>query len=272
MKTTFHINAETGDITSYLWIDQCNPPPIIDSIAEFANRIETKETPPLKSIGIAMPIEFPSDRYESVSNQMEKYSKGPEDIVKIWKEFAAGWKAFAYRFFACREHCREFTKSIVKASRTPEPVERYLQDKELYGFYVNGISSVESYFYGIYMIGALKIPSEFLFNCKAIQSIKPAYVLKIIKKISFLKDQKFVKQGKKILRNKTYKQWNYIRNILVHRSAPGRNIYTTNDNVEWQINKIPIDNYTTITPYAWLASELTQLVTDTDDFLTSSVI
>lgn len=222
---------------------------------------------PLRSIGLIMPVDFPSEKYDSVNDRMARFSGGSEIEKSIWAEFTAGWKAVAYRLLACKEHSDAYTLSIARAGSAPGPEQRYLQDRELYGFFVSGISVIESYFYSLYMKGALIFPNDFPFDNKTVRDVYPLDVIKTYRKVKKEYHGQLLTHGRRVLRNKICKEWNYIRNVLIHRSAPGRNLYSTNAISEWKINNISLDGDTTNARYSWLANEIGQFIAETNAVL-----
>jgi len=78
-----------------------------------------------------------------------------------WSHYAAGWTALAYRFRACAEHDTALTQSIRWAGAVPPPNERYVQERERFGFFVTGVSAIESLCYSLFAIGALLNLQEF---------------------------------------------------------------------------------------------------------------
>lgn len=116
------------------------------------------KTQKLTTIGLAMPKVFPVEPYESIHKRIVKKK---DDYLKSWFQYAWAWNAVAYRFLACTEHDRAFTHSIKKFGISPRPPKRYIQEKDLFGFFVTGLSTLESLFYGLYAIASIIKPLYF---------------------------------------------------------------------------------------------------------------
>jgi hypothetical protein len=67
-----------------------------------------------------------------------------------------------------------------------------------------------------------------------------------------------------------YRNWKKARNVLSHRSQPGRIIYLSNVGppraAEWGLQNIPIDSTATASRRRWLADSLRYLLTEADNF------
>src|SRR4051812_16010084 len=100
----------------------------------------------LTTVGLAAPKDFPFDSYEAVHARV---SRQKDYSPAAWSEYAGGWNAVAYRFIACPEHDRSFTQNFRVYGRAPEPPHRYLQERELFGFFVSGQATLESCCYAL---------------------------------------------------------------------------------------------------------------------------
>lgn len=222
------------------------------------------KTQKLTNIGLAMPKGFPVEPYESIHKRMVKKKN---DYLKSWFQYAWSWNAVAYRFLACTEHDRAFTYSIKKFGISPKPPERYLQEKNLFGFFVTGLSTLESLLYSLYPIASVIKPPYFpIATEKDLRSITPEKTTNKFKK--HFGGQNINCILKKLIDDKNYKDWKNIRNILIHRIARGRDFSNGGNHsgkALW-IDGIPINEYTTSSLYKWLTHWVLIILNEIDDF------
>src|SRR6476661_8824523 len=106
-------------------------------------------SPPLSTVGLAMPDDFPFGPYEAVNARVSSHQ-----VVQAaaYTEFAGAWRAIPYRFYAVADHGDAFTQSIAHHGATVPAPQRYLQERELFNFFVNGLAAIESFCYGLFAI------------------------------------------------------------------------------------------------------------------------
>src|SRR5437763_13200806 len=112
----------------------------------------------LITVGLEMPQDFPTDPYNAVHDSINSWPNRP-DVP--WLEYALAWNAVAYRFQALADHCDTFTASVNRAGGAPSMSERYVQERELFNFFSNGLAAIESFFYGLYAIASMLDPAKF---------------------------------------------------------------------------------------------------------------
>jgi hypothetical protein len=174
----------------------------------------------LKTIGVPVPQDFPKDPYESVIDQLQPH-KGKNE--RAFEEFIAGWAAIAHRFLDCASHDEAFTYSVKHHGSTPEPPERHLQERALFGFFVTGLSALESASYALWMAGAMDKPAEFpIGTSAALQGITPGSTRDKYK--SAYPGTSVTAKLEDLMASSQWQEWKELRNILTHRSAPGRHI------------------------------------------------
>jgi hypothetical protein len=221
----------------------------------------------LSSLGLIMPDDFPSDLCDDINNRV---SKNRDNYLNSWHQFAGGWNAVAYRFLSCTEYNVDFTSSIIKHGNSPSQPERYNQEKLLYNFFVTGLSIIESLGYALYAIGSIIDKNNFPISSKKdLKNIWIESTISKFKKSNLLKNISIALILEELTKSKDYKDWKDIRNILAHRSAPGRNIFMGgNDHgkVKW-IKELQIDENTTSLRYKWLLANLKKLIEETGSFV-----
>ena len=107
---------------------------------------------------LKMPKDFPVRPFEAIYSRVTALK---EDHQDSWSEFASAWRAVAYRFLSCSEHDKQFTKSIQRVGNAPQQPERYIQERELFGFFTTGLATIETFSYGLFTIGSMLYPQHF---------------------------------------------------------------------------------------------------------------
>jgi hypothetical protein len=74
---------------------------------------------------------------------------------------SGSWNAVLFRFVSCARSDDVLTGSVRRHGTSPAHPERFYQEEALFNFFVNGLSVLESFFYGLYWIGSMvDIPSQ----------------------------------------------------------------------------------------------------------------
>jgi hypothetical protein len=226
----------------------------------------------VNTTGLDMPNDFAVGPYEEIHN----YLKQKRSIHEIaWDEYAAAWNAISYRFYSLSECDIAYTKYQNNSGNTPPPLERYLQERELFSFFINGLSTIESLCYGMYAIGSIIEPTSFIMQGEEnFRNINANKVCEQFMRKYPLDD--FTNHLNTLLRSTEYENWKQIRNILAHRSAPGRNIHVTlgGENSEkatvWKImtpQEITLDAATTSERRIWISNNLKMLLESAFQFV-----
>ena len=226
------------------------------------------------SLDSVVPADFPREVYNRIGLRIyEKlYLTGVSPVLA--EHFSDAWLAVAYRFFACTEHDASFRSSIERAGSNPPRLEHYIQERELYGFFVTGLTVIESFYYGCYVIASMINGDGFpMDNPRSIQVSSTAD--KFVKNFA----QKPITRELDSLRNNdAFKRWSLIRNVLAHRVNPARQVTVTlwppKENplheVSWPEEAITIDRDTTASRRTWLANNITRLIAELDTFTHSN--
>jgi len=111
----------------------------------------------LSTVGVRMPPEFNAKAHDSVNSRV---SSATQPNSRQRRSFAAAWNATAYRFLAASEADASFTHSV-GGTVSPPPQERYIQDNALFTFFVAACSTLESFYFSAYCIGAIIDPEAF---------------------------------------------------------------------------------------------------------------
>lgn len=225
---------------------------------------------------VAMSIRLPSDfpRAPFLSFYWRVQAKAQRDgYPDEWQgHFIGSWKATAYRFRACESHCRAFTRSMAAFGSAPLESEQYRQDTDLFGFFVNGLSALESLYYCLFAVGSRLSPTDFPFvTDKDLRRVEPTSVVSAFG--TAYRSDALTVALQRVLAMPEYAEWKEVRNVLAHRVVPGRTIYIGNVPArmpphELRVSglRIPLTDQTTATRRAWLAPILTDVLLQADGF------
>ncbi|MDP1992582.1 MAG: hypothetical protein Q8K00_16360 [Syntrophales bacterium] len=219
----------------------------------------------LSTVGIAMPPDFPRVSYEAIHEHCKAKMTSNPPLASKRKEYSAAWHAVAYRYLALSEHDKAFAEAIARNSH----FDRYIQERELFNFFIAGLSTLETLSYGLYFLASIACANDFPVN-------NPRSITLSSTTEHFLKTfpKKSITSRLDALRNDpNFREWCNVRNILAHRCAPGRIIYpfiggppTDPDDI-WQLDSIPLNEDTTRLRRKWLSQMLTQLLDDARIFV-----
>ncbi|MDQ2716708.1 MAG: hypothetical protein M3Z08_17520 [Chloroflexota bacterium] len=224
-----------------------------------------------------------TDRYHDDWQLLHRFEYG---------HFYNAWVGVVFRLCACAIHSENFTAAFQRTWGVPQGEDVYQEDDALFGFFVKGLSVLESFYYGLYALGALivtstqepSIPPSTQFpllthlvdpdhprvNPRSIapKTTHEAYVrvfsgLSITKLLGRLQEDQM------------YKEWSDIRNVLAHRVAfAGR---TTQYQIGFLPNEPPLsvkpwgmdltlNAQTTASRYMWLRETMNTALEETAAF------
>lgn len=195
---------------------------------------------PLRTNGLIIK-NFPQNEYESVHQILSgKYSNRKE-----YEHFSGAWNAISYRYKSTIDEAGYFIELLKQNGITPPPKERYLQEKALFNHFSSCFSVFESAFYGIYAIGSIIRPDFFPIESQSDQQKISIKSTQRAFENAFPSDP-IINAFTELLEDSEFKKWREIRNILTHRTTPGRKIYVSlgNDDApptEWKLNNSPFD-------------------------------
>jgi hypothetical protein len=223
----------------------------------------------LKTNGLLVPDDFPFAHYELIHTTIASKQAGHV----LYEHYAGAWNALAYRFRASIDSSDVFVASLRVHSAEPKPGERYMQERALFDFFSSGFSVFESTFYGLYAIGAFLAPTIFpLASERDQQQVTPSRTKDAYAR-AFPGDPILLTFAT-LFGDPEYQQWREIRNVLTHRTAPGRRIYVsigTEDAppTEWKLNNQPLDESIASVGRRELSRLLGQLLTASSRFVES---
>jgi hypothetical protein len=224
-------------------------------------------TPDVPSIN--MPADFADELYDRVYQRVADAIGNLHPQPPSWPEYSCAWLGLTYRFRSCVEHDGVFTDSVNRFGDTPDWPERYKQERDLFGFFVTGLSAIECTCYGLFAIGSWLHPDNFSLTTDADKRrVNPERTLEQFE--IALPNENLTRALQQITDDQEYHNWKKARNVLSHRSQPGRIIYLSSVGPprasEWVLQNIPIDNTATTARRRWLADSLRYVLTEADNF------
>ena len=205
----------------------------------------------LSTIEIAMPDDFPIESFEAIHARVVSSAARHE---KATKEYYGAENGIAYRFRACCEYSEDYS-----SIGNPNFEGLHFQEKALFGFFVSGLSVIESFCYGAFMVGALIDQLAFpIADDKALRGINPGSTAKAYQN-SKVAGEPLAKLLAGLVDDDEYKKWVNVRNVLAHRLTPGRIVGMAPS--IWQAgHDIELTATATSDRRAWLAKHLTSLM------------
>jgi len=195
---------------------------------------------PLKTNGLVIQ-DFPREKYESIHVILSgKYPERTE-----YEHFSGAWNAISYRYKATIDYGNDFVKLLQLYGTTPQPEKRYLQEQALFNHFNSCFSVFESMCYGFFAIGSIVSPELFPINDPADQrKISPETTKRTFQKV--FPDEQITKTLIELIDDSDFENIRNIRNILTHRTAPGRKIYLNigedeTPPTEWKLNNKPLN-------------------------------
>jgi len=220
----------------------------------------------LKSLGIYTPKEFPTELHDNVNDYMAKIK---DSHLDIWREFAGGWNSIVYRYLTCYQCNKQFTFCVSKYGGSPKQPIRYFQERELFIFYLSGISVIESFCYSFYAINS--IYDSIIFPIDTDEQKRNINIKSLLSNLerSKIKDENITISIKNLSQDRNFFEWLKVRNILAHRESPPRRHYLGGEkhgSTEWA-ESILINYETTTSRFDWLSKQLYRMISDTNELI-----
>lgn len=228
---------------------------------------------PLAINGLLMPPDFPTAAFERAYARARR--KASASTV-LYDHFSAAWNAISFRYLDLCAEGDGFTASITAPPGVASFEQRYRQERHLFGFFSTGFSAFEAYFYGMFAIGGMLQPSDFpLSSPKEQQAVSPASANRTYER-AFPGDP-ILNTFQSIFADVAYREWKEVRNVLTHRTAPGRTIFVSIGSDEdlpprWKINNIVLDESTAASRRTHASRMLGTLLNAAADFIESHVV
>ncbi len=221
--------------------------------------------------GLVMSDSFPVEFYENIYNIIVK-SFGKH---QFYEHYSGAWNALSYRYQASIQYGDDFINTLDVFGTTPNPLDRFTQEKLLFNFYSSVFSTFESTYYGLYSIGHFISPKHFPISSPkdqqriSLNSTKEAYLK------AFPTDQ-IADLFDTIANNQQYIKIKEIRNVLSHRTAPGRRMFVGIDMrntpiTEWKLNNTPLDKKLILECVESLSQQINYILHKTIVFIEKNV-
>jgi hypothetical protein len=214
-----------------------------------------------------LPPDFPRDKYEKIHTKVLQYK---DNFQLQYQQFSGGWRSLVYRYLACTKHSDDYIKIIKKDRISPSYFLRYEEERELFNFFTNGLSAIETLGYTLYMICSIDNSNDFKVTTK--EDLKYIVLKDTVSKLKkFYSVENITKELEKLINYQEYIDWVEVRNVLMHRETPGRIIMASSRKAEKErsdlwFKDIAIDTQTTVCRLNWLELYLFKLIELTYDF------
>jgi len=215
-----------------------------------------------------LPQYFPKDKYEKIYIKVLQYK---DNFQLQYQQFTGGWKSLVYRYLACTKHSDDYINIIKKDRISPSYFLRYEQERELFNFFTNGLSAIETLGYMLYMICSIDNSNDFkVITEEDLKKIKLHKTVSKLKKFYSVKN--IAKELENLINNsQEYEEWVEVRNVLMHRETPGRKIMLSSKRSKKErsdiwFKGIKINKQTTVSRLNWLELTLFKLIELTYDF------
>ncbi len=220
----------------------------------------------IETIGIESPIGFPTQEYNNIHKLLLEfgYDKSHFDL---WREWAGAWNGLIYRYQTCYDCNQSYITSIKVGTGTPEPQERYNQERDLFNFFMSGFSAIECLCYALFAIASIKDQNNFPL---ATPNDKKAVTYKILLskfEVSF-PSVDLTKNLRQVINSKEFSDWSEIRNLLAHRATPSRLFRHGGDRhgqTDW--GNFNLNEGTINSRLEWLSKTLESLLNDLNKFI-----
>jgi hypothetical protein len=228
--------------------------------------------PPLAANKLLMPSDFPTASFERAYLRAKLRASSQ---TTTYDHFNAAWNAISIRFLTLCSESELFAAAMTAVDAGESFERRYEQERHLFGFFGNGFAAFEAFFYGMFAIGALLKPSDFrMATSRDQQAISPNSTEREYRAHFAAASMPMAMQS--VLSDPAYVEWKLIRNILTHRTAPGRTIYVSIGSdaapaPRWKIGNITLDGATLITRRTHAARLLGVLLDNAASFIEDQI-
>ncbi len=220
---------------------------------------------------IVVAADFPKTTYMEVESQVSRYlSTLGVDAATVpgFAGYAGGWNALIMRFRAADEYSMSAIEWLTTQPGSPANQVRFTQERDLFGFFAQAVSAVESCCFATYHIGRLARPTHFGLPPESVTARASAVAFS-----SAFPSTPLDVALASLTASAEWKRMRDIRNMLIHRESPGRTVFLgsgpgyTPRPAEWTGLGTTLDAPLVELPRQWLAQETQELVDATHDFV-----
>ncbi len=208
-----------------------------------------------------------------------------------YQHFYSAWVGVAFRFQACAIHNQDFTEVFRRTGGTSQDMDLlYKEDDAFFGFFVKGLSALESFYYCLYALVALldapTVPPSDQFPL--LDPAHPGGLRRITPANTHLRytlvfpTLPITELLGRVQGDDTYQNWYYIRNVLAHRAATvGRTIQYPGPfwsqsgeplSVRQWASDLLFDATTTASRYDWLRETINSGLEETAVFTVQQLV
>jgi hypothetical protein len=216
-------------------------------------------------LGIPTPEDFPSEPYLKVTHAFESW---PDVNRKVLEQLRASWNAVGLRYLAAARWDEEFRECLNSAGPAPHGLALLDQDSALFGFFAAAVAVIDSVSYAAYAAGALARPGDFPYVRESMQRrINLDSTIAALKQKGQHSTLGFALE--ETAGSAEFRRICDIRNVLVHRSVPLRDLELDpgtlalqGARLQFQIHgqePVLIEAALTAAPRDWLASRVADL-------------
>lgn len=203
----------------------------------------------------------------------------PDDRLSLEVVFAL--QAVSERFCALAEHDEDFTRTLCDHGDSPPAPHRYIQQRELFEFFVNGHAALDAFAYAACAIGAMENPAAFPLETDDDRRNANLRAARDRYRKAFPEARLAIALDE-LVASDQYRQWTIVRNVLTHRLTPGRvswlsfrcadgTVITPKQPTTLSLlDDFVLDTNTTSSRRAWIATALTTLLGATFEFVSST--
>jgi hypothetical protein len=237
----------------------------------------------VSTIGIRMPNDFPVYEYEEMHKLVITRNSNTEIDSVVLSQFQGGWNAVAHRFRATADHDQAFTIAINESADSRISTDtalafenKHVQERELFGFFVTGLSVLESIAYSVFalcsMVNAQAFPMQTAQDRRRVGLAETEKRL-----LANFPGEQLTNDFRYCLDDTEFQQWKDIRNTLAHRTSPPRlyrqtvSVGTPDTSItswaaEWPDFGLSLDTNTTADRRIWLANRTSEFLKAANKF------
>jgi len=187
--------------------------------------VSTGDTVPQPSKGTyhgpiwgALPPDYPTERAESIYRKLLDDMDAKSHARAL---MGLGFKGVAYRFRAAADYQGESETSYYAPGGAAPPLdEQYRQERALFGFFVSGLASLESFAFATHAAAAHYKSAQFLLSDDALRAVDPRSVADGLARL--WPSASLTEVWQRLIADDAFRKWKEVRNILSHRLVPPR--------------------------------------------------
>lgn len=170
---------------------------------------------------IRMPSDFDMTSYLAIERQLSQYLEGSDaGNVPGFSQYAGGWNAVVIRFRAADEYGAAAAASLAVWQGSLANEDRYVQERDLFGFFANVVATMDSACFSLYHMGMIakspcftRPPEEVTIRATT-SAISAGFPGTAVDRFltALTADSMWMKVKAR-------------RNILLHRESPGRTFF-----------------------------------------------